>query len=70
MVKITSYNVLFYPQPKYIQFTVIQDERNQKIITFGRFFTLKMAQNSQKAKYMVVYSRYRNPNTCISFILK
>ena len=30
----TSSNVLFCPQPKGIQFTIKDDERNQKIFTF------------------------------------
>ena len=32
----TSSNVLFCPQPKDIQFTVIEEERNQKIFTFKK----------------------------------
>ena len=31
-----SSNVLFCPQPKYLQFTVIEEERNQKIFTFKK----------------------------------
>ena len=34
--KITSSNVLFCPQPKYIQFTVTEEHRNQKLFTFER----------------------------------
>ncbi len=34
--KVTSSNILFCPQPKYIQFTVMEDKRNQKIFTFEK----------------------------------
>ena len=34
--KMTSPNVLFCPQSKDNQFTVIEDERNQKIYTFKK----------------------------------
>ena len=34
--KTTSLNVLFFPQPKDIQFTVTEEERNQKIFTFKK----------------------------------
>ncbi len=33
---VTSSNVLFCPQTKDIQFTVIEDEINQKIFTFEK----------------------------------
>ena len=34
--KMTSPNVLFYSQPKDIQFTVREEQRNQKIFTFKK----------------------------------
>ena len=34
--KRTSSNVLFCPQPKNIQFTVREEERNQKMFTFKK----------------------------------
>ncbi len=34
--KVTSSNVLFCPQTKDIQFTVTEDERNQKIFKFEK----------------------------------
>ena len=34
--KTTSSNVLFCPPPKDIHFTVIEEERNQKIFTFKK----------------------------------
>ena len=34
--KMTSSNVLFYSQPKDIQFTVTKEQRNQKIFTFKK----------------------------------
>ena len=49
--KTTSSNVLFRPQPKDIHFTVVEEERNQKIFTFKKlesenlhFFSLKSTQ--------------------------
>ncbi len=35
-LKVTSSNVLFCPQHKDIQFTVTEDERNQKMFTFEK----------------------------------
>ena len=47
--KMTSANSLYRPQPKDIQFTVIEGQRNQKIFTFENLdiFTHKMIQNKQ-----------------------
>ena len=49
--KMTFSNVLFCPQLKDIQFTVIEDQRNQKILTFKKQesekFDLKNGSNSK-----------------------
>ena len=34
--KMMSSNLLFCPQPKDVQFTVTEEERNQKIFTFKK----------------------------------
>ena len=40
-----SSNVLFFPQPKDNQFTVIEDEINQKTFTFKTCFFFKKYSN-------------------------
>ena len=51
--KMTSSNVLFCPQPKNNQFTVIEEERNHKMFTFKKLesenfniFPLTTTQNN------------------------
>ena len=45
--KMMSSNVLFSPQPKDIQFTVIEEERNLKIFTFKK-------KSTRLSKYLVI----------------
>ena len=56
----TPLNVLFCPQPKDIQVTVTEEERNQKIFTFKKLesnlfyvFSLKMTQTDELIIKMV-----------------
>ncbi len=61
--KLTSLNVSFCPQPKNIQFTVIKDERNQKIFTFEKLKsenldTFSAALDSWSPSYGVSSSKF------------